>query len=49
LTAVQYIQRYSDQPITLADGVLAVLSQRLSLPVWTFDHHFDVMRANRWR
>jgi predicted nucleic acid-binding protein len=49
LVAVQLIQRYDDQPITLADGVLAVVSRRLGMPVWTYDHHVDVLRVSRWR
>ena len=40
---------YRDQPLTLVDGVLAILSERLDLPVWTFDHHFDVMPVPVWR
>ena len=40
---------YADQPITLFDAVLAVLSRRLHLPVWTYDHHFDLMRVIVWR
>jgi predicted nucleic acid-binding protein len=27
----------------LFDAVYAALAERLDLPVWTFDHHFDVM------
>lgn len=41
--------RYPDQPITLFDAVVAVLSERLGLAVWTYDHHFDVMGAEVWR
>lgn len=40
---------YTDQPLSLVDTVLAVVSSRLELPVWTFDHHFDVLRAEVWR
>ena len=40
---------YRDQDLTLFDTVLAAMSDRLEAPVWTFDHHFDVMRANVWR
>ena len=47
--AAARIQAYSDQPLTLFDTVLAVLSERLGLPVWTYDHHFDIMRAPVWR
>ena len=40
---------YRDQDLTLFDAVLAAMSERLEAPVRTFDHHFDVMRANVWR
>ncbi len=41
--AIERTRRYPDQTITLFDAVAAILSERLELPVWTFDHHFDVM------
>ena len=40
---------YPDQSITLFDATLAVLAGRLAIPVWTYDHHFDVMRVTVWR
>lgn len=40
---------YRDQDISLFDAVLAAMSDRLESPVWTFDHHFDVMRVDIWR
>jgi predicted nucleic acid-binding protein len=40
---------YPDQQITLFDAVTAAMSDRLSQPVWTYDHHFDVMGAAVWR
>jgi predicted nucleic acid-binding protein len=40
---------FTDQSITLFDSVLAVLSTRLGVQVWTYDHHFDVMRSEVWR
>jgi predicted nucleic acid-binding protein len=43
------VQSLKDQPITLFDALLATLSHRLGLPVWTYDHHFDLMRVNVWR
>jgi predicted nucleic acid-binding protein len=46
--ALRRIHRYWDQPLTITDCLLAVLSDRLSLPVWTFDHHFDILRVPRW-
>jgi predicted nucleic acid-binding protein len=47
--AVELIRQYDDQTITLADALVSVTSARLHFPVWTYDHHFDVLRANRWR
>lgn len=40
---------YPDQRITLFDGVLAALAARLGCEVWTYDHHFDIMRTSVWR
>jgi hypothetical protein len=40
---------YPDQAITLFDAILAVMGERLRVPVWTFDHHFDVMGVAVWR
>jgi predicted nucleic acid-binding protein len=47
--AAQRIQLYPDQAISLFDGVLATLSLQLRIPVWSYDHHFDVMRVEVWR
>ena len=47
--AAARLQTFHDQPITLFDATVAVLAKRLALPVWTYDHHFDVMRTNIWR
>ena len=47
--AVSKLEAFPDQSITLFDAALAALSKRLSVPVWTYDHHFDVMRAAVWR
>lgn len=43
------IRAFSDQPITLFDATVAALSLRLDLQVWTYDHHFDLMRVKVWR
>jgi predicted nucleic acid-binding protein len=43
------VQALPDQSITLVDATLAALATRLGLDVWTYDHHFDVMRAGIWR
>ena len=47
--AAHKVQAFADQPITLFDALVAVLAERLGLPVWTYDHHFDVMRVQVWR
>jgi predicted nucleic acid-binding protein len=43
------IRSLLDQSITLFDATVATLAARLSLPVWTYDHHFDMMRVAVWR
>jgi|SRR5579863_2604303 len=43
------VRAYPDQRITLFDATLAVLALRMNLQVWTYDHHFDVMRVPVWR
>jgi predicted nucleic acid-binding protein len=47
--AIAKIQAFSGQDITLFDATVAVLALRLELDVWTYDHHFDVMRIPVWR
>ena len=47
--AMQKLLAFPDQPITLFDATLAVLCGRLGTEVWTYDHHFDLMRAAVWR
>jgi predicted nucleic acid-binding protein len=47
--AVARIRAFADQRITLFDGVAAVVATRLRLNVWTYDHHFDMMRVGVWR
>jgi len=48
LAAAARIQRYADQPITIFDAVLAEVSQRAAIPIWTYDHHFRIMRCSAW-
>jgi predicted nucleic acid-binding protein len=43
------VGRYRDQPISLFDAVLAVLARDADVPVWTYDHHFDLMKIAVWR
>jgi predicted nucleic acid-binding protein len=47
--ALVIIGALADQPLTLFDGTVAALATRLNLEVWTYDHHFDVMRVGVWR
>ena len=49
IVAATKLAAFTDQSITLFDAVLAVLAARLQVQVWTYDHHFDVMRTNVWR
>src|SRR5271166_1852347 len=49
LAAAIKLAAFPDQSITLVDSTLAVLAVRLGVQVWTYDHHFDVMRAAVWR
>jgi len=43
------LRSLADQRITLFDAVTAAVATRLGLEVWTYDHHFDVMRVGVWR
>jgi len=47
--AVVTLRSFSDQKITLFDALLGSIALRMALPVWTYDHHFDVMRVPVWR
>lgn len=47
--ALVLVRALPDQRITLFDATVAALALRLSLEVWTYDHHFDVMRVPVWR
>jgi predicted nucleic acid-binding protein len=47
--AIAKVHALPDQQISLFDAALASLAGRLELKVWTYDHHFDVMRAPVWR
>ena len=47
--AADLISGYPDQRLSFFDAVTAVLSERLGLPVWTYDHHFDLMQVEVWR
>jgi predicted nucleic acid-binding protein len=47
--AARTVRSFDDQPLTLVDAVLAQLALRLGTPVWTYDHHFDLMGVSVWR
>ena len=47
--AIARLQNFPDQEITLFDSLVAELVLRLRADVWTFDHHFDLMRVSVWR
>jgi predicted nucleic acid-binding protein len=46
--ALDFILSFKDQSITIFDAVTSAVSERLKMPLWTYDRHFDMMRANRW-
>jgi predicted nucleic acid-binding protein len=46
---LQIVRGLIGQHITLVDASLAALTNRMALEVWTYDHHFDVMRIPVWR
>ncbi len=48
-SAARLLLEFDDQFFSLFDTLLTVVSRRLALAVWTFDHHFDVMHATIWR
>jgi uncharacterized protein len=48
-SAFDRINKFADHPITLVDAVIAAMSERLELPVWSFDRHFVTMAADTWR
>jgi hypothetical protein len=47
--AIAKVDAMADRPITLFDATVAVLAIRLKLQVWTYGHHFNVMRVPVWR
>jgi predicted nucleic acid-binding protein len=47
--AFNIVRVLADQRITLVDATIAALAARLRVDVWTYDHHFDVMRVPVWR
>jgi predicted nucleic acid-binding protein len=47
--AAARLRTFADQPITLFDATVAALALRMGVQVWTYDHHFDMMRVSIWR
>ena len=47
--AVTTVRALADQSITLVDATVAALAVRMRVEVWTYDHHFDMMRIPVWR
>lgn len=47
--AIRRLAEFPDQRITLVDALTAVLAIDLAIPVWTYDHHFDILGAPVWR
>jgi len=47
--ALPWPDRFADQPISLFAATMASKSEQFNLPVWTFDHHCDLMGIAVWR
>ena len=47
--AARLVASFADQSLTLFDATIAVVAGKLNLDVWTYDHHFDLMRIPVWR
>jgi predicted nucleic acid-binding protein len=47
--AMTLLRRFDDQAITMVDAVTAVLSASSDWPVWTYDHHFEILGTTVWR
>lgn len=48
LRAFDAIRTLKDQSVTVFDAVTAAVGYRLSLAVWTYDRHFDMLKTRRW-
>ncbi len=49
LDGVMTLSALPDQSITLFDATLAAMGTRLRMEIWTYDHHFNIMRSEVWR
>jgi predicted nucleic acid-binding protein len=47
-TAIPLIRQFPDQRLMIFEALVYVVSNRLGLPIWSYDHHFDMLQANRW-
>lgn len=47
--ALTRLAAHRDLPVSLFDGVAAVLAERLNLEVWTYDEHFHALGTPVWR
>ena len=47
--AIRRVLQYPYQDISMADAVNVEIADRLQVPMWTCDHHFDVMGSHVWR
>jgi predicted nucleic acid-binding protein len=46
--ALTRLAAHRDLPVSLFDGVAAILSERLGLELWTYDEHFHALGARVW-
>jgi hypothetical protein len=47
--AAGLIRGYQGRALSMFDAVTVLVSWRLRMLIWTYDHHFDVVRAEVWR
>jgi predicted nucleic acid-binding protein len=47
--AADLVAAHQGQALSMFGAVTASLSRRLGLPVWTYDHYFDIVRVEVWR
>ena len=47
--ALARLAQHADLPMSLFDGAVAVLAERLGLEMWTYDDHFHAMGVGVWR
>jgi uncharacterized protein len=47
--AMRLSRRYPDQKLSLFDCLMSELALELSIPIWTFDAHFDIIATPVWR